>query len=261
MLKAEILERIISYYNLKNKTGLASFLGVSTQTISNWYGRNSIDFDLVFEKCAGIDLNWLISGRSFGYEFVRNSVSVISDRHGDYEVPVLRNKVIPVLSDSGYMNLELQQGDETPIFETITVPNYMLGEGDYAAFKVGDEAMSPSFCVGNHLICKRVVDFVRWRPNVSKNYIFAISGQDLLFRRPALAKNDTKKIVLSADNPDKSLFPDIEIHIRDINDVWEVELAIAPPAQTASEVIFRKLKEFEKDIEDLKRALNRSSGK
>lgn len=54
MLKSEILNRIMSHYGLRNKTELASFLGVSPQTVSNWYSRNSIDYDLVFEKCAGL---------------------------------------------------------------------------------------------------------------------------------------------------------------------------------------------------------------
>lgn len=45
MLKSEILNRIMSHYGLRNKTELASFLGVSPQTVSNWYSRNSIDYD------------------------------------------------------------------------------------------------------------------------------------------------------------------------------------------------------------------------
>ena len=57
VLKSEILNRIMSHYGLRNKTELASFLGVSPQTVSNWYSRNSIDYDLVFEKCAGLDFN------------------------------------------------------------------------------------------------------------------------------------------------------------------------------------------------------------
>lgn len=52
----------MSHYGLRNKTELASFLGVSPQTVSNWYSRNSIDYDLVFEKCAGLDFNWLVTG-------------------------------------------------------------------------------------------------------------------------------------------------------------------------------------------------------
>lgn len=57
----------MSHYGLRNKTELASFLGVSPQTVSNWYSRNSIDYDLVFEKCAGLDFNWLVTGNASVY--------------------------------------------------------------------------------------------------------------------------------------------------------------------------------------------------
>lgn len=44
MLKSEILNRIMSHYGLRNKTELASFLGVSPQTVSNWYSRYNPPF-------------------------------------------------------------------------------------------------------------------------------------------------------------------------------------------------------------------------
>ena len=64
MRKADILDRIVTWYGLKNKTELARFLGVTPQTISNWYSRDSIDYDLIFGRCAGVDLNWLILGKT-----------------------------------------------------------------------------------------------------------------------------------------------------------------------------------------------------
>ena len=50
MRKADILDRIVTWYGLKNKTELARFLGVTPQTISNWYSRDSIDYDLIFGR-------------------------------------------------------------------------------------------------------------------------------------------------------------------------------------------------------------------
>lgn len=88
MLKSEILNRIMSHYGLRNKTELASFLGVSPQTVSNWYSRNSIDYDLVFEKCAGLDFNWLVTGNASVYGHRIGNVSVASDVEGAYDVPV-----------------------------------------------------------------------------------------------------------------------------------------------------------------------------
>ncbi len=51
-----------AFYQLKNNAALAQFLGIEANTLSNWYARDTIDFDLLFSKCNKIDLNWLITG-------------------------------------------------------------------------------------------------------------------------------------------------------------------------------------------------------
>ena len=45
--KAGVLDRIKSYYGLKNNAKLASFLGVAPTTISSWYARDSFDLDIL----------------------------------------------------------------------------------------------------------------------------------------------------------------------------------------------------------------------
>lgn len=63
--KTLILDKIKSYFLLKGNSELAEFLGVTKQTISNWYARNSIDYDIVISKCTvideNIDLKWLLT--------------------------------------------------------------------------------------------------------------------------------------------------------------------------------------------------------
>jgi hypothetical protein len=61
--KREILDRIKQRYNLVNNTELSKFLGISPSTLSNWYTRNSIDFDIIFTKCEHLNLNWLLTGK------------------------------------------------------------------------------------------------------------------------------------------------------------------------------------------------------
>ena len=63
--KSLILDRVKDYFHLKGNSQLAEFLGVTRQTISNWYSRNSIDYDIIITKCTaidnGIDLKWLLT--------------------------------------------------------------------------------------------------------------------------------------------------------------------------------------------------------
>lgn len=57
-----LLNRLKSALNLTTDVELSSFLGISTQGISSWRSRNTIDYDLIFTKCGHLDLNWLIRG-------------------------------------------------------------------------------------------------------------------------------------------------------------------------------------------------------
>lgn len=64
---AKIVEALcIKYDFLRNgkpaKGKLAEFLGVSPSTISTWMSRDSLDKDLIFRKCKGINFEWLETG-------------------------------------------------------------------------------------------------------------------------------------------------------------------------------------------------------
>lgn len=60
--KTLILNRIKAHYGFKRNTELAKFLGISNTTLSNWYVRNTMDFDLIFTKCEELNPNWIITG-------------------------------------------------------------------------------------------------------------------------------------------------------------------------------------------------------
>ncbi len=60
MNKSLILNKIKKANNLSTDTELANFLGISKNTLSNWRGRNTLDWELVLSKCDILDLNWLI---------------------------------------------------------------------------------------------------------------------------------------------------------------------------------------------------------
>lgn len=66
--KTIILDRVKKYFSLDTNKDLADFLGVSKQTISNWYNRNTLDYEIVISKCTQvdfkIDLKWLLCGEN-----------------------------------------------------------------------------------------------------------------------------------------------------------------------------------------------------
>lgn len=62
MNKSLILNRIKLAYSLKNDAELARFLEIQRNTLSNWYSRNTIDYDKVFLKCELLNFDWLLTG-------------------------------------------------------------------------------------------------------------------------------------------------------------------------------------------------------
>lgn len=62
MDKSLILKRIKNEKNFNTDAELADFLGISRAVLSNWYKRDSIDYDLVLSKCEQMDMNYLLKG-------------------------------------------------------------------------------------------------------------------------------------------------------------------------------------------------------
>lgn len=57
-----ILNALKKHYNFKSNIEFANFLGIAPTTLSSWYSRNTLDYDLIYAKCKDIDANWLLTG-------------------------------------------------------------------------------------------------------------------------------------------------------------------------------------------------------
>lgn len=87
--KILILNAIKEHYKFKSKTEFASFLGVTPQILSNWYSRNSFDYDLVYTKCVGINGNFLLGGKGEMFEVYSN---VAAETKAEYGKPKQTNR-------------------------------------------------------------------------------------------------------------------------------------------------------------------------
>ncbi|TWP30545.1 peptidase S24 [Apibacter muscae] len=150
MNKALILNRIKEYNDFKTDKELASFLGISKSTLSNWYNRNSIDYDLVFSKCVQIDKNWLLTGKGKMLKEEKESDIIIN--------PIVINRKtkdslkeiqeIPLYNLHATAGLvELFKGsNQDAIIDNIKIPGiascdgavYVSGDSMYPLLKSGD---------------------------------------------------------------------------------------------------------------------------
>lgn len=60
--KSEVLNRIKEHFGLKSNAKLAAFLGIAPTTLSSWYSRDTFDLDIIYSKCVGLNLDWLLLG-------------------------------------------------------------------------------------------------------------------------------------------------------------------------------------------------------
>ena len=58
--KIEILDAISKHYGFTKRNELADFLGISAAVLSNWYSRDTLDYEIIIEKCKDVDLNILL---------------------------------------------------------------------------------------------------------------------------------------------------------------------------------------------------------
>lgn len=71
--KTLVLDRIKEAYSLKSNAKLAAFLGIPPTTLSSWYSRKTFDLDVIYEKCVGINWEWLFTGTGSMFKKTENS--------------------------------------------------------------------------------------------------------------------------------------------------------------------------------------------
>lgn len=248
MRKAEILDRIVTWYGLKNKTELARFLGVTPQTISNWYSRDSIDYDLIFGRCAGIDLNWLILGKtSYIVNSKTSNLAVASDVVGAYGCVTLSE---PSVEGACTVSVDID-GSLYPI----SVPGRLLSAGSYRIYRVTDDAMAPNFQRGNYVLCRQIADQdVRRGVEGGKPYVVVFKGGHSALRR-LHGERLSESLVLTADRNDQNRYPDITASVSDIESAWQVQWTISRYEEEFPD-LYRRLQDMERGMADIRRAVS-----
>lgn len=120
--KNQILDRVKEHYQLKNNSKLASFLGVPPTTLSSWYSRNTLDLDILYEKCVDIDWNWLLAGEKNTF-FEKESK------------PMLSQEPLPSINQeykgSPYYNVDFIGGFDFVNNDQTQLPDYYINYPPY----------------------------------------------------------------------------------------------------------------------------------
>ena len=215
--KQDVLNRLKEAYNIQKDTELATLLGVSKSTLSNWSSRNTIDYDKVFSLCEHINIDWLLTGR--GSMLKSETKPLMGDKDSSKEEddrPVAIHTdnpkegipLIPINAMAGAM-----MGEQTVMeyeCERYVVP---LFKGAEFLIPVKGSSMYPKYSSGDIVACKRIpmTDiFFQW----NKVYVLD-TNQGALIKRIKKG-SDAEHILIVSDNKDYEPF---ELPIRCINNV------------------------------------------
>lgn len=194
--KPMVLDRIKEYYKLKGNAGLARFLGVAPNTITNWYGRKTFDIDVIYTKCVDIDMNWLLTGEG---KMLRNEESPPSEPI-DGAIPLAHPAnspgegipLIPISAMAGAFT-----GEHTVLeyeCERFVVPTF---KGAEFLISVKGSSMYPKYNSGDIVACKRLSMsdiFFQW----NKVYVLDTDQGPLIKRvKPG---SDTGHVLIVSDN-------------------------------------------------------------
>lgn len=211
MDKAVILKRLKAVLNLQTDKALAEFLGITKATLSGWYTRNSMDFDLVFEKCPSVSPLYLIYGE--GNPLRTGSNTITQTIHGDlngnnsnvintaqpYSTQDIMLYNIPIIPYYCYSQPDLNVSDYvTENRGTIaTMPSVRQFSAFDLYYIVNDDVLEPFSFRGDVLALQKMDSFER--PLYSRLYVVGTATDGLV---PAKVSNEgTERLRLQGVNP------------------------------------------------------------
>ena len=190
MDKSLILNEIKKHFGYKKDADFARYLGISPQTLSSWYTRNTFDIELLYAKCRDIEAHYLLTGEG---PMLRSDLPAA---HPATE-PGAGIPLIPINAMAGVFTgeqsvLELE-------CERYVVPAFKDAE---FLITVKGSSMIPKYYSGDIVACKRMPldTFFQW----NKVYVLDTEQGPLIKRVKKGATDETLSIF--SDNPDYEPF-------------------------------------------------------
>lgn len=245
--KQEIINRIKQAYKLPTDAALATFLGVSKSTISNWASRNSIDYDLIFSKCEHLNFDWLLTGVGC---MTQEEQSVIIKQ--DYSVSIPIVEIGAAAGVSGYDN-----PDYLEVVDKIEMPYKLIKRNaKYFCIRIKGESMSPTMLDSGYLIV-RALDRSEWE-NIIDNHVYVVSDKEggAYLKRLKNRLRNHGFIVCISDNPDKISYPNFNIYEEEIHTILRAEWYFTSKMPNIHETYYKKVEDLEDKYDLLQGQMN-----
>ena len=163
--KQDVLDRLKVVYNIQKDTELATLLGISKSTLSNWMSRDSIDYDKVFSKCEHINIDWLLTGR--GSMLKSEGVALMGEQE------VKKEEVLPEVNyeykGAPYYNVDFIGGFDLVLNDQTRNPDYYINFAPYNKdgvlwCNITGHSMEPELNNGDFIAMKEMHDPIEYLP-------------------------------------------------------------------------------------------------
>ncbi|PQL90353.1 LexA family transcriptional regulator [Apibacter adventoris] len=204
MDKREIFNKLMIYLGFKKDVELARFLGISSQTLSNWKSRNTYKPQLIHKKCPEINIEWLLTGNGPMLNYKNSYFDIKKQKVNE---PIYnRDSSNENLHNIPLYNLDTGLGLKDAIFNSkniitnyIKIPNLSNCDG---AIYVRNDSMYPLFKSGDIIAFKIVSkDNMFWGEMYLIEIVIDENNSFLTIRYLQKSELGKDSIKLTCENP------------------------------------------------------------
>ncbi|MBC7923790.1 MAG: LexA family transcriptional regulator [Ferruginibacter sp.] len=244
---------------------LAEKLGVERGAVANYESKGKLPHIETLIKIAdlfNVSLDHLL-GRETAVQ-ARDAVSEASEVYYTGKqlkiLPIAVDKddteritLVPLRAAAGYLS-RFQEVEYIRDLPTFNLPNFT--DGTYRAFEVEGDSMKPTIHPRDIVVCKYVENWY----HIKDNHVYTVLGAGgigIVVKRLLNRIKANSQVLLRSDN---DFYPEFELLIQDIHEVWEVKGTIStnlePPYYLESR--FRELRDNMSGVFNL---ISKSMGK
>lgn len=265
--KTLILNKIKLHYGFSSDAEFARFLDIKPNTLSNWYARNTMDYERVYTKCEYIDGNFIMTGKEPMLKNTSNS-NIASEPNSSYNLPKVitvdsqDRENIPLVSvkaRAGYLD-----GYFKPEFVQ-KLPTYRmpaLDNGTFRAFQIKGQSMNLSLHDKSYAVGQWVEN---WVNDIKDDRIYIIVHEDwdndkegVLIKRCINRITKYNNLLCKSDNLDRKAYPNINVDPACIKEVWEVKAALVFDFPNPN-LIYGRMNDLEANMEEINKKIKKLS--
>lgn len=212
MKKSLILNKLSEYKKFKSRNEFARFLGITSQTMANWFNRNTYDLEILIIKFPEVRPLWLING--VGDMFLETDVNKMNTLCIQNENPVIGIKsghILPVkMGVAGPSIHDIETGNDLHVISyNESLPDFTF------AYKIQTDYLWPAYLPGDWIFITPcpISDVIS-----GKSYFIDTKDHGVMIKRVEIIGD---KYILSLPIP-KPGYPILTLNKSEINGFWSI---------------------------------------